>query len=501
MARNGGMEEIQTARGTTASGRGRGRPALLSELEDARLRRDLLSPPSACGFDAPRWSGNLVAHHLARSYGITMSARQCRRILGRLVPEMQRTTARRPERKIAPAAIIERAAEVRSISPYPNLFRQQQALRRLRRMASSGLSAMEFAIGAFDVIAEAIPNSECKAFHLSGASPAVWWPWIIRNIESKWAPEYQRYVTARTTEERGIADPMNALQKPVYRHEELIAENWERTETYNELYRHWGFHHVLYVWGMDGTRFVGGLPIWRSAAMRPFTNDDVRFATAASGLIGHALGVARGLGSHHVEGEEFSNRVEGEEFFTAQGWARGVILITDEGRILAIDPGVRQIFGKIAVYDGIQENIVGQQIGPFLRYLARTLREIFSHHADGADFLSPPSTCLYLHRSGVALRFHGFLAQGTEGKGYYSVLVEAGELTEHRRRRLMLSYGLSPRELDVLRVIGQGKRGREAAAALLIEPGTFYKYARQIMEKLQVADSAGLRKLAGKIAL
>lgn len=492
MARNGGMEELQAASGSGASRGVRGRPALLSGQENTRLRQDLISPPSAFGFEAARWSGNLLARHLECSYGITVSARQCRRILGRLTPGAHRAVNRRSASEPLRTAKLERVARIQLLSAYPNLYRQQEALRRLRRLASSGLSAMEFAMGAFDLVADAIPNSECKAFHLSGATPTVWWPWFVRNIEWKWAPDYQRYVTERSVKERGIIDPMTAQQKPVYRHEELMAENWERTETYNELYRHWGFHHVLYVWGIDGSQFAGGLPIWRSAGMRPFTNDDVRFATSASGLIGHALGVARGLESHHVEGEEF---------FTAQGRARGVILITDEGRILAIDKGVQQIFGKMAVFDGIQEHIVNQKIAPFLRYLARTLREIFSRHADGADFLLPPNACLYLHRSGVALRFHGFLAQGEQGKGYYSVLVEAGELTAHRRRRLMLSYGLSPRELDVLRVIGQGKRGREAAAALRIAPGTFYKYTRQVMEKLDIADSPSLRKFARNAAV
>jgi DNA-binding CsgD family transcriptional regulator len=493
MAKTGCKGTLQSTNGGPVLRRSTGRPALLGENEFVKLRRDLSLPPGSFGFNAPRWSGNLLARYLARSYGVAISGRQGRRILNRIAPEARRVVLAPPAVQSARPSAAEPAASVQPLSRYPNLYQQQRALSRLRRLASFGLSAAQFAMALFDMVADAIPNSECKALHFSGVSPTVWWPWLTRGIDWNWAAAYEHYVTERGTQARALVDPMTVRSKAVYSNEEIVLPHFERSETYNELYRYWGFHHVLYVWGLDGGQFVGGLPIWRSAAMRPFTADDVRVATAISALIGHALSVAHKLESRHVEGGEFVS--SGDR-------STGIILITEDGRILALDPGARHIFGRIAVFDGFAERmILDEKIGPFLRYMGATMREIFSRHADGGAWLPPPNACLYLHRSGIALRFHGFVAQGDEGKGYYSVLVEAGELAEHRRLRLMLRYGLSPREFDVLRAVGQGRRGAEAAAALGVEPGTFYKYAHQLSEKLEIEDSLSLRSFAREVTL
>lgn len=492
MSVTGRAETLEKTGVASGSDLSRGRPPLLSEQQYARLRRDLSMPPVRFGLGASRWGGKLLAHHLARDYGIALTPRQCRNILRRIVPD--RTLAGAPARSPdGPRISAPNRASVGSISSYPNLHEQQRALARLRKLASSGLSAFQFAMAAFDVVADAIPGSETKVMHLSGMSPVTLSPWIGRGIDSKWLPHYQHYVTERDAQQRAIIDPMTMRQKPVYRHEEVMLPHWERSETYNELYRHWACHHVLYVWGLDAGRFMGGLPIWRSATMRPFTNDDVRFASAASALVGHALSVARELESRHAEGEQF---------VASAVHSAGLITIAGDGRIVAMDHNARQIFGPLAVFEGVsRDTIMREQIAPFLRYIGRTLRDILSHHADGGSWLPPPSACLYLHRSGIALRLHGFTGQGEEGNDCYSVLVETGQIAADRRRRLRLRFGLSPRELDVLRVAGEGRRGAEAAAILGIEPGTFHKYVRQVSEKLGVNGSLNLRSLASELAL
>lgn len=470
----------------------KGRPTLLPRAYYAGLRRDLSLAPSRFGFNASRWSGNLVARHLSLNYGVTISARQCRRILASFVPKSTGTSKTTP---VAQTERTEAAApeKLRSISPYPNLYQQQQALSRLRKLASSGLPASQFTMAMFDLVDDAIPNSECKALHLSGMSPAIIWPWILRGIDWKDALKYQYYVTDRSPEESALVDPLTRRSKPVYRHEEIVLPHFERSDTYNELYRHWGYHHVLYIWALDGHQLVGGLPVWRSDTMRPFTCDDVRFASEASSLIGHALKVARQRESPHAEGGEFMSTGE---------HPAGMVLIGEDGRLLAIDQTARYIFGQIAAFDGISKDILlNEKVAPLLRHIGKTLQAIFSRQADGGDWLPPPSACLYLHRSGIALRLHGFAAQDDATNRYYTILVEAGELAEQRRRRLMLRYGLSPREVDVLRVLGQGLRGGEAAMALAVEQGTFYKYVRQLSEKLEMRDQPALRSFAREIAL
>lgn len=49
------------------------------------LAREILQPPMTFGYrGTERWSGAILSHRLARTYGVILSARQCRRVLNRL---------------------------------------------------------------------------------------------------------------------------------------------------------------------------------------------------------------------------------------------------------------------------------------------------------------------------------------------------------------------------------------------------------------------------------
>ncbi len=63
---------------------GGGRPAKLAGEQAQRLALDLQKPPRLPGYPKREWSGRLLTQHLAESYGIKLSARQCQRMLCRL---------------------------------------------------------------------------------------------------------------------------------------------------------------------------------------------------------------------------------------------------------------------------------------------------------------------------------------------------------------------------------------------------------------------------------
>ena len=60
-----------------------GRPAKLAGEPAQRLALDLQKPPDASGYPKTEWSGKLLTQHLAVNYGITLSSRQCQRMLRR----------------------------------------------------------------------------------------------------------------------------------------------------------------------------------------------------------------------------------------------------------------------------------------------------------------------------------------------------------------------------------------------------------------------------------
>lgn len=61
-----------------------GRPAKLAGAHAQRLALDLQKSPHLCGYAEHEWSGKRVAQHLESRYGITLSPRQCQRMLRRL---------------------------------------------------------------------------------------------------------------------------------------------------------------------------------------------------------------------------------------------------------------------------------------------------------------------------------------------------------------------------------------------------------------------------------
>lgn len=69
---------------------GRGRRSLLSASDLDRLRQDLEKAPQSFGYEAARWDGKLLSHHLKDQYGIELKVRQCQNLFKKLGFSLQR---------------------------------------------------------------------------------------------------------------------------------------------------------------------------------------------------------------------------------------------------------------------------------------------------------------------------------------------------------------------------------------------------------------------------
>ena len=69
-----------------------GRPAKLDAEQLKTLKRELRYPPSRYGqTGCYKWSGKVLASHLERTYFLTLSTRQCQRLLQQLQPSADLT--------------------------------------------------------------------------------------------------------------------------------------------------------------------------------------------------------------------------------------------------------------------------------------------------------------------------------------------------------------------------------------------------------------------------
>ncbi len=121
-----------------------------------------------------------------------------------------------------------------------------------------------------------------------------------------------------------------------------------------------------------------------------------------------------------------------------------------------------------------------------------------------AIFLSPgetekiavPATRIYSHWTGIALRLRGFITDSSLGQKYFTVLIEQGELEEHRRQRVMFRYGLSLREAELLRLLGSGLATSDIAERMAISTGTVKTNSGRLADKLASPGLAALRAFA-----
>jgi DNA-binding CsgD family transcriptional regulator len=88
----------------------------------------------------------------------------------------------------------------------------------------------------------------------------------------------------------------------------------------------------------------------------------------------------------------------------------------------------------------------------------------------------------------------------SEGPGYVTVLIERGETFESRRRRLLIKWGLSEREAEVLSLIAEAKTGPEISILLRISHDTVRKHTSHILEKLRVETRAAAASVAREFA-
>jgi len=61
-----------------------GRPPRLTAVQLAQADRDLRQSPRQFGYPQNLWDGKLLAHHLERTFGVRLGARQCQRIFHHL---------------------------------------------------------------------------------------------------------------------------------------------------------------------------------------------------------------------------------------------------------------------------------------------------------------------------------------------------------------------------------------------------------------------------------
>jgi DNA-binding CsgD family transcriptional regulator len=434
-----------------------------------------------------------LASHLARCYGVALGARQCRRLLRRLLPDPERHKSDVASVGLARRDLPSRVAD-RSSTPPPNSDprNKERALRQLKRLALAGLPVEPFIMTMFDIIGAGIAVAQNQVFLPSdGTRPSAF---ITSSADvGAYAEAYERFFVNGSTEMSGLKyrfdksgfDKMSS--RTVWRLEEYMLPHFYRSEGYNEVLRPIGFHRNVSLTCAEGTEVMGFYPVWRCPDIKPFAYDDILFLEACAPLIAHGLKTACLL-------ERIDRFGDSQGFLPSARWRTGVVLIDTSGRPVSIDDAARAIFMQLAAFEPVSDDpVLPQRLRESLEHIAKVLKGI----RDNSNGITPPIVRIDAYASGFTIKLRATLSRRIEGTDHLiAVLVERGELRGERERRLIHRWGLNQSELTILRSLGRGARLNEVAAELAVRNGTLKVYMRRLANKVDASRTPALREFA-----
>jgi DNA-binding CsgD family transcriptional regulator len=480
---------IEVDLGGRAAARRNRNYARLSPEQRARIKAEITRSPEVLGYARTAWSGKLLSTHLRSRHGIRLSERQSRRLLRMFGvapgPRRRNPFPARPSDTVTicpdtPAF----NGSAPSLSPIGKTRLQGLVLRKIRRLASSGLPLHPFVLTLFDLIAEAIPAGDAaRAIQIEPRSNSSW---VFANLDqSKWVPIFADLAREHDPSAWPGFRPRDKLDqtRQVFALEEFTQPDYRSSAVYNDFLRPLKLEHGLLVQLAAQGQLVGYYPLYRSSAMKPFDQDDRRFLNAAAPHIAHGLQTAK-----------LVNAMTDTPHPSAPRDTPGVVVMNREGRILGLDQQARSLFFQLGMHDGLRWSVFAEpQLRSLLAYVARTLRGIFDDRELASAETAPPAARIFSHRAGIMLKLTGHVAPAARGQNLYVVLVEQVEPEAFLRTRLMYRHGLTPREAEMLVLMRQRLSVARMARELGISVATGKTYVRNLIEKLGVPDSSALR--------
>jgi DNA-binding CsgD family transcriptional regulator len=210
-----------------------------------------------------------------------------------------------------------------------------------------------------------------------------------------------------------------------------------------------------------GGRSWGNLQLNRRVGGRPFTEDEQAFLRAAAPLAGAAL--RRAL----LE----------EPGPTDPGRGPGVVVIDESGTVLSATAEADAWLKELA--DGWRQYPVNINIHPELLMLSLSTLSTPEARARRVRLRTQNGTWLVAHASPL------------ERSGQVALVIEPAKASEIAPI-VVEAYGLTPREVEVTRLIARGLSTDEIAASLFLSRHTIRDHLKAIFEKVGVSSRAEL---------
>lgn len=358
----------------------------------------------------------------------------------------------------------------------PNVsIQQERAFAEVKRLASAGLDGPELLRRVARRLKSAVPF---EAYCASTTDPAtnLMTHGVAEGFGEGDDGEAGNVFLDRVYFEEDLDQTISMVRRkrPVQLLSETTGGRLERSLRYRELLRPQGFGYELGSAFVDGGLW-GGMDLMRGADASDFGAREVELLRRVAPHVGTGLKAAA-LRSRAIAGHDGPD-------------LPGVLTLDSTGSVISHTPAARRWLEDLEdLHPAWQESEPPIPV----RMVAGALRRALAPTSDNESNLVP--RVRVRGRSGRWLTLHGSLTEPVDGHPGETVVVIEPARAEDVAWLNVASYGLSPREEEMVRLVARGYSTRQISQTLYISEHTVQRHLQNAFEKAGVRSRRELMK-------
>lgn len=278
-------------------------------------------------------------------------------------------------------------------------------------------------------------------------------------------------------EDLGQTRAMVREGRPVQLLSESTGGRPERSVRYRELLKPLGFAHEVGSIFADGNAW-GGMDLIRGADTPDFSRREISLLRRVAPHVGAGLKAAA-----------LRKMAGAERDGAGSATIPGVLNLDREGRVVSNTPAAERLLADLEdLHPGWRESSPPIPV----KMVAGALRRSLDPASDGDLDLIP--RVRVRGRSGRWISLYASLAEAADGRPGETVVVIEPARPEEVAWLNVASYGLTPREEEIVRHVARGRSTREISASLFVSEYTVQRHLQNVFEKIGVRSRGELTK-------
>jgi DNA-binding CsgD family transcriptional regulator len=347
----------------------------------------------------------------------------------------------------------------------------------VKRLSSAGLEGTELLRQTAERLRLAVPF---EGYGIGTLDPAtnLMTHFVAEGLDERSLDETTSVYLDRVYFEEDLDRIISMLRerRPVELLSEAIGGKPESKLLYREFLKPLGFAHGLGSVLTDGGSAWGALALVRGADAPDFSSRDIGLVRRLTPHVGAGLKAA-----------VLNSRASVEP---ATEDAPGVLALDHRGHVLSHTPSVEQLLSELEELDPFWRE--SRSLPVAVRMVRNAVRRALAPGTDRDLDLIPKMRVRA--RSGRWLTLYGSLTEASPGRPSETVIVVEPTKSEEVAWLNAASYGLSPREEEVVKLVVHGFSNRQISRTLHISENTVQRHLSNIFEKVGVRSRKELLK-------